>query len=29
VAGAIRAAPHLGRGNGPMQHLWRGSEVWT
>jgi hydroxymethylpyrimidine/phosphomethylpyrimidine kinase len=25
VAGAIRAAPHLGRGNGPMQHLWRGS----
>jgi hydroxymethylpyrimidine/phosphomethylpyrimidine kinase len=24
VAGAIRAAPNLGRGTGPMQHLWRG-----
>ena len=23
VAGAVRAAPHLGRGTGPMQHLWR------
>ena len=24
VAGAIRAAPGLGRGHGPMDHLWRG-----
>ena len=23
VAGAIRAAPSLGRGNGPMHHFWR------
>ena len=23
VAGAIRAAPDLGRGNGPMNHFWR------